>query len=270
MKKIVKIKESELVNLIDRIITESTSKSKDTDYDKEVDNYKYFIIDTKNKKVISGWEFKEDAKDSLDDIDNKENHKIVHLSKLSNYDIKDPKKTFKNNVNETKKIVKIKESELVNLIDRIITESTKGVKTKNKVNESVLGIIAAGGLALGGHALYTQAQRMWSKYITGSKYKPTGNSEKVINIETDKSETISEYKDKDGNIYWGYDHFYTDSPESNEDLYRGIFKASDKNRLVKFLQGIKVKTSLPNYDYLDKPKPVDMIFLKDFDEERTN
>jgi hypothetical protein len=34
-----------------------------------------------------------------------------------------------------KKIVKIKESELVNLIDRIITESTKGVKPKPVVNE---------------------------------------------------------------------------------------------------------------------------------------
>jgi hypothetical protein len=34
-----------------------------------------------------------------------------------------------------KKIVKIKESELVNLIDRIITESTKGVKTKNTVSK---------------------------------------------------------------------------------------------------------------------------------------
>jgi len=116
MKKIVKIKESELVNLIDRIITESTSKSKDTDYDKEVDNYKYFIIDTKNKKVISGWEFKEDAKDSLDDIDNKENHKIVHLSKLSNYGITDPRKTFKS--------VKINES------------------TTNKVNDAYDEIIA--------------------------------------------------------------------------------------------------------------------------------
>jgi len=34
-----------------------------------------------------------------------------------------------------KKIVKIKESELVNLIDRIITESTKGLKPKPVVNE---------------------------------------------------------------------------------------------------------------------------------------
>ena len=34
-----------------------------------------------------------------------------------------------------KKIVKIKESELVNLIDRIITESTNGVKPKPVVNE---------------------------------------------------------------------------------------------------------------------------------------
>ena len=34
-----------------------------------------------------------------------------------------------------KKIVKIKESELVNLIDRIITESTNGVKTKNTVSK---------------------------------------------------------------------------------------------------------------------------------------
>ncbi len=34
-----------------------------------------------------------------------------------------------------KKIVKIKESELVNLIDRIITESTKNVKTKKTVSK---------------------------------------------------------------------------------------------------------------------------------------
>jgi hypothetical protein len=132
MKKIVKIKESELVNLIDRIITESTSKSKD--YDKEVDNYKYFIVDTKNKKAISGWEFKEDAKDSLDDMDNKENHKIVHLSKLSNYDIKDPKKTFKNNVNEVNsKPSKLgKEEYKVNdAYDEIITLIRKHAKSLN-------------------------------------------------------------------------------------------------------------------------------------------
>jgi hypothetical protein len=114
---------------------------------------------------------------------------------------------------------------------------------------------------------------MWSKHITGAKYEPTGNQETVINEETKGKEVISEYKDKEGNLYWGYDHMWNPDPMMNDtvresDLYRGIYKAEDKDRLIKFLKGIKVKTSKSEYDYFDKPEAVDMIFLKDYDRER--
>jgi hypothetical protein len=144
-----------------------------------------------------------------------------------------------------------------------------------KVNEEFggLGILALGGLALASGAIYTTAKRMWSKHVTGSKYTPTGNQETVINEETGGKEVLSEYKDKEGNLYWAYDHMWNPDPmvedtPRNNDLYRGVYHAKDKNRLVKFLKGIKVKTSEPSYDYFDIPEAADMIFLKDYDKER--
>ena len=144
------------------------------------------------------------------------------------------------------------------------------------INEELggLGVLALTGLALAAGGIYTKAKQMWSKHITGAKYQPTGNQEKVKNQETGKEETISEYQDKEGKLYWGYDHMWNPNPQQDEsspasdDLYRAIFNLEDKAKLVKFLQGIKVKTSMPEMDYLDKPKPVDMIFLKDYDKER--
>ena len=143
-----------------------------------------------------------------------------------------------------------------------------------KVNEMIgLGLLALGGLALASGAIYTGAKRMWSKHITGSKYQPTGNQETVINDETGGKEVISEYKDKEGNLYWAYDHLWNPDPmmddtPRNSDLYRGVYHAKDKARLIKFLKGIKVKTSEPRYDYFDIPEAADMIFLKDYDKER--
>ncbi len=143
------------------------------------------------------------------------------------------------------------------------------------INEELggLGVLAIAGLALAAGGIYTKAKQMWSKHITASKYQSTGNTEKVNNMETGKEEIISEYQDRDGNLYWGYDHMWNPDPQMEEsprnlDLYRAIFRVEDKARLIKFLQGIKVKTSMPEMDYLDKPKPVDMIFLKDYDKER--
>lgn len=144
----------------------------------------------------------------------------------------------------------------------------------DKVNEMVgLGLLALGGLALAAGGIYTSAKRLWSKHVTGSKYEPTGNKETVVNNDTGSKEVISEYKDKEGNLYWGYDHLWNPDPMMHDtkreaDLYRGIFAAKDKEKLIKFLKGIKVQTSKPERDYLSKPVAVDMIFLEDYDKER--
>lgn len=183
-----------------------------------------------------------------------------------------------------KKIIRLTESDLTRLVRRVIRETNSSPKRRKQMNESFLGVLAVGALALGASGLYTNAKRMWSKHITGRKYKPTGVSEIVHNQEKDKDITIKQYKDKDGNLYWGWDHLWNpdpmidSGPGYSDDLYRAIFKEKDENKLKKFLRGEKVKTIMgshgsimkhsPEYDYLDKPEPVDMIFLKDFDDER--
>lgn len=150
----------------------------------------------------------------------------------------------------------------------------KSKNTKTQINEIAgLGVLALAGLSFAAPAIYDKVKKFWSKNVTSSKYKPTGNKETVTNEETKKQEIISEYKDKEGNLYWGYEHYHNPNPQMgdttfNDDIYRAIFKASDKARLVKFLKGIKVKTSMPEMDYLDKPKPVDMILVKDLTGER--
>jgi hypothetical protein len=64
-------------------------------YNKEVDDYKYFVVDLKNNKAVSGWEFKEDAKDSLSDYDGDKNFKVVGISMLKSMGIENPKESFK-------------------------------------------------------------------------------------------------------------------------------------------------------------------------------
>jgi hypothetical protein len=175
-----------------------------------------------------------------------------------------------------KKVIRLTESDLTRLVKKVIAENNSSHRRYKRVNESLLGslgILAVGALALSAGGLYTKAKRMWSKYVTGKKYEPTGRSETIYNEEKDVDITIEQFKDKEGNLYWGWEHMWNpdpqmDTPKFASDLYRAMFDEKDKARLERFLKGIKVETSIPSYDYLDKPKPVDMIFLKDFDEER--
>ena len=64
-------------------------------YNKEVDAYKFFVVDLENKKAVSGWEFKEDAKDALSDYDGDKNFKLVAESTLKAMGIENPKEKWK-------------------------------------------------------------------------------------------------------------------------------------------------------------------------------
>ena len=64
-------------------------------YNKDVDAYKYFIVDLKNKKAISGWEYKQDAVDALSDYDGDTNFKVVAQVTLNKMGIENPKERFK-------------------------------------------------------------------------------------------------------------------------------------------------------------------------------
>jgi hypothetical protein len=142
-----------------------------------------------------------------------------------------------------------------------------------RVNEEFigLGMVALAGLSLAGVLMYKEAKRMWSKHIAATKYIPTGKIEKVENQITGKEETISEYKDKEGKLYYGYDHMW--NPNPNEwtidcgDLYRAIYKAEDKIKLERFLKGVKHTIGYDS-DSTKRPDPVDMLYLKDYEEIR--
>lgn len=71
-----------------------TSRSQ-KQYNKEVDKYKFFIIDIANKKAVSGWEFKDDAQEALSDYDGDKNFKVVAEVTLSKMGIENPKEKFK-------------------------------------------------------------------------------------------------------------------------------------------------------------------------------
>jgi hypothetical protein len=141
------------------------------------------------------------------------------------------------------------------------------------INEELggLGVLALVGAAIAGPGLYDSAKQLWSKHITSKKYEKTGKTEKVIKTDGN-TQIIDEYVGKDGKIYWGYDHLWSpdkfadpEEAKASLDLYTAIFNEEDLPRLKKFIAGIKVKTSLPEYDYLDRPKAVDMIFREDVD-----
>lgn len=176
---------------------------------------------------------------------------------------------------------KLKNYEQANLmLEQSYLKSKKLLKKDEKINEAFgLGVLAVAGLAFTASAIYDKAKQLWSKHVIGEKYQKTGKEETVNN------EKLTQYKDKEGNLYWGYDHNYNPNEEvgnttPSRDIYTAMFKESDLNRLKKFLQGIKVKTSItgsdgkfkpsPEHDYLDKPKPVDMIYRKNVDDDKDN
>lgn len=128
--------------------------------------------------------------------------------------------------------------------------------------------------------IYREAKNFWSKNVIGSKYKETGNVEKVIckfNPETIspavKSLTMSEretgevqislkeYKDIFGNICYGYDHCLgSESVGEKEEYYTAMYRSEDLPRLKEWLadgkryEGKGTKLEL---------KPLDLIYIGD-------
>jgi hypothetical protein len=70
-------------------------KASEKQYNKEVDAYNWYIVDVENKKAVSGWEFKEDAKEALSDYDGDKNFKVVSERQLKLMGVSNPKETWK-------------------------------------------------------------------------------------------------------------------------------------------------------------------------------
>lgn len=166
------------------------------------------------------------------------------------------------------------------------------------VNEELtgLGLLACLGAAIIAPGLYRKAKQFWSKHVISEKYKPTGKKEIVIcelpeNIssyaiisrqERDSGQVkteLTQYQDDYGNLYWGYDHLWSDQEygEWSEyvqscNLYTAIFKESDFNELKAFLinsdrfKSEPIKWGSAKIESkIKRPKPVEMIFRKDLE-----
>jgi hypothetical protein len=75
-------------------ITGKGSRSKNA-YNKEVDLYKWFVVDLKNKKIVAGNEFREDAIEALEDYDGDKNFKVVSKISLKRLGIEEPSGEWK-------------------------------------------------------------------------------------------------------------------------------------------------------------------------------
>lgn len=64
-------------------------------YNEEVDAYKWYLVNVKEKHVISGFEFKEDATDLLADYDGDKNYKVVSKKHLEIMGIENPNEAWK-------------------------------------------------------------------------------------------------------------------------------------------------------------------------------
>jgi hypothetical protein len=62
---------------------------------KEIDAYKWFVIDLKENKAKEGYEFKSDALDVLSDYDDKSRYKVVSEISLKKFGIENPKEKWK-------------------------------------------------------------------------------------------------------------------------------------------------------------------------------
>lgn len=71
-------------------------KKADKQYKKDVAAYKFFVVNISKKKVESGYEFKNDAKDALSDFDGDKNYKVVTEKELDKLGIKNPKEKWMN------------------------------------------------------------------------------------------------------------------------------------------------------------------------------
>jgi len=77
------------------------AKKSDKQYKKEVALYKFFVVNIKTKKVESGWEFKDDAKDALSDFDDDKDYKVLSELQLKKAGIDNPKQKWINESNDS-------------------------------------------------------------------------------------------------------------------------------------------------------------------------
>ena len=159
----------------------------------------------------------------------------------------------------------------------------KGYQNYDKTNEEVLtGLALIAGVfgAIFAPGIYREAKNFWSKNVVGSKYKETGNVEKVICqfdpetispavssltvSERERGEVeipLKEYKDIFGNICYGFEHTQgSESRGEKEELYTAMYRSEDLPILKEWLADGKRYAGKGSTLRI---KPVDLIYVGD-------
>lgn len=76
-------------------VRRTKSQISQDNYNKEVDQYQWYVVDVIQKKAISGFEFRHDAADLLLDYDKDKNFKIVAKSALKRIGVEIPNENWK-------------------------------------------------------------------------------------------------------------------------------------------------------------------------------
>ena len=146
----------------------------------------------------------------------------------------------------------------------------------------VLGLALIAGVfgAMFAPSIYREAKNFWSKNVIGSKYKETGNVQKVpcqfntklispaVKSLTEDERysgrveiTLKEYKDIFGNICYGYDHCEgSESVGEKEAYYTAMYRSEELPRLKEWLSdGKRYEGKGTKLDL----KPLDLIYIGD-------
>jgi len=159
----------------------------------------------------------------------------------------------------------------------------KGYQNYDKTNEEFLtGLALIAGVfgAIFAPSIYREAKNFWSKNVIGSKYKETGNVEKVVcefnpeaispavkSLTAEERQTgkveipLKEYKDIFGNICYGYDHTQgSESVGEKEELYTAMYRVEDLPILKQWLaDGKRYEGKGTKLDI----KPLDLVYVGD-------
>jgi len=177
----------------------------------------------------------------------------------------------------------VKESRIIKTYEKFVNlhKSSKTFDNYQPTNEGIgLALIAGVFGAIFAPGIYREAKNFWSKNVIGSKYKETGNVEKVIcqferetispavksltisERETGKVEIpLKEYKDIFGNICYGYEHCQgSESVGEKEEYYTAMYRVEDLPRLKEWLADGKRYAGKGTKLEL---KPLDLIYIGD-------
>lgn len=178
---------------------------------------------------------------------------------------------------------KAQESRIIKTYEKFVNlhKSSKTFDNYQPTNEGIgLALIAGVFGAIFAPGIYREAKNFWSKNVIGSKYKETGNVEKVIcqferetispavksltisERETGKVEIpLKEYKDIFGNLCCGYVHSKgSESVGEKEEYYTAMYRVEDLPRLKEWLADGKRYAGKGTTLEL---KPLDLIYIGD-------